>query len=427
MKAIGRSPILFHSLCLLISAVFAASAVKADEGSPEADIQRIIARLESGDDADRKEARATLQNLAGRAGKNDKTRRPVSLALIEIAGNTTLSDVTRVSALQVLPRVGRYEAVRPVAGMLKSENPKLRDAARQSLEALPVPTATKPLRDALKTATGEFRVALVQSVGKRQASLSVGLLLPKATSDEERALRLAALAALAEIGDRSAKDVIDAAVANVTADDRDAVLASFTRFAWRLRETSEGGASRRAFLKLAELEGKWCVAGIEGLGKTGVRREVPLLLSFLDSEAETIRHAARQALGVLRGSALDIAAIVDTADTPLARRAELLDVLALRKDASRVADSIVKASHHHAPEVRGSAAGALARLDVDTAGARLMALLADADASVKKRTSKVLVMWKADGAHAFLEKQRDATPDAGLRASLEAILEARKA
>ena len=92
-----------------------------------------------------------------------------------------------------------------------------------------------------------------------------------------------------------------------------------------------------------------------------------------------------------------------------------------------MADSIVKASHHHAPEVRGSAAGALARLDVDTAGARLMALLADADASVKKRTSKVLVMWKADGAHAFLEKQRDATPDAGLRASLEAILEARKA
>jgi len=426
MKAIGRSPILFHSLCLLISAVFAASAVKADEGSPEADIQRIIARLESGDDADRKEARATLQNLAGRAGKNDKTRRPVSLALIEIAGNTTLSDVTRVSALQVLPRVGRYEAVRPVAGMLKSENPKLRDAARQSLEALPVPTATKPLRDALKTATGEFRVALVQSVGKRQDSLSVGLLLPMATS-EERALRLAALAALAEIGDRSAKDVIDAAVANVTADDRDAVLASFTRFAWRLRETSEGGASRRAFLKLAELEGKWCVAGIEGLGKTGVRREVPLLLSFLDSEDETIRNAARQALGVLRGSAQDIAAIVDTADTPLARRAELLDVLALRKDASRVADSIVKASHHHAPEVRGSAAGALARLDVDTAGARLMALLADADASVKKRTSKVLVMWKADGAHAFLEKQRDATPDAGLRASLEAILEARKA
>jgi HEAT repeat protein len=350
----------------------------------------------------------------------------VSLALLEGIGDEKLTVDARVTLLRVLPAVGRYESVRPVAKLLSTtKNVRLREASRAALEAIPVVTAVKPLRDAMKTATGDFRVALVRSLGKRQDSLSVGLLLALTTSDE-RPLRLAVIAALAEIGDRSAHDVIESAVATATPEDRDAILTSYTRYAWRLGETAEGGASRRVFLKLTHMEKKWRVAGIEGLARAGIRKEAPLLLAFLDHADESTRLAARDALKKLRGSAQAIATIAVNSKTPVERRRELIDVLAARKDVAGVARFIVQGSSDPSASVRESSARALARLDVKTAGSQLIALLADGEASVREATSKALAVWNVDGARAFLESQRDMTTSDDVRRSLTLILERRK-
>ena len=416
------------ALILAVSAFYTTfeDGLLAAPSDQNQDFADVIRKLESEEPTSRAAAKQSLEMRCKLAidSKNVKVKRALSKTLLETIARDELKLSTRIALLDFLPRVASYEAVRPVALLLSSKrDPGLRDAARQALEDLPVVTALKPLREALDSARGEFRLAIIQSLGKRQDSLAVGKLLPLAEG-ENPAVRLVSLGALAEIGDRSAFDTIETAVNNTTPENRESILTSYTRFAWRLRETREGGASRRIFLRLCTMESRWSLEGVGGLAKAGVKKDLPVLLSLLDRNTDTdsekapeMRKACLDALKELRGAGKALGAVILDPETAVARRQDLLGVLAARKDVMKATKAIVQSATDVAAEVRMASIHALVKLDVDTAGEALIKLALDSTLTVRHEATKALRDWKAEGAREFLKEKAKASEE--LRKLLE--------
>jgi hypothetical protein len=176
-----------------------------------ATISELSKDLCSGEQVKAYQARKELTKTAGEAGKDGAKRgelaKELAAALAAITpakdgrGEPTLESIRFVEGAADLCRalalVGGDMEVPVVKKCL--ENIDLREPARACLQWLNCQAATDALIEALKTASGtEFRVGLVNALGRKSGSSVVDTLKGVAAEDQEPEVRLAAAEALAE-------------------------------------------------------------------------------------------------------------------------------------------------------------------------------------------------------------------------------------
>jgi HEAT repeat protein len=112
------------------------------------------------------------------------------------------------AACQKLRMIGTANAVPALAALLTDE--RLSQAARHTLEGLPVPEAGTALRDALGRTSGALKAGVIESLGWRAEAASVSSIKPSLT-DADPIIAAAAAAALGRIGGAEAVVALNAA------------------------------------------------------------------------------------------------------------------------------------------------------------------------------------------------------------------------
>jgi HEAT repeat protein len=340
-------------------------------------IAALARELATGDLGRREAADRELEAICLRAGRPGagEERRAVAQALIEVLG-AELPASAKVWLIRRLGLIGQYEAVRPLEVYLAPGQPReLRDAALEAIAINPTTPALRALRNALEKADGELKGAVMRALGARRDLLSVGPILDIARGGDAELQRIA-FASLADIGERSALDTFTQTIDQKSGGERDELLELYVRYAYRLQENGEGGAARRIFLRLLELGGRWRIAGIIGLGKTGIPSEAPVVLGALDDADPALRAAALEALTTLRGALDGIFKRLESAPAPL--QAALLEVLARRDDAGSsplLLAAVDKAIASKDAAVQIAAVEVLAKVRGEAAATRLIVLL----------------------------------------------------
>ncbi len=356
-------------------------------------VGELVGQLAGEDPAARAAADRELEGICLRSTRPGASseRRAVAGALVEALGREDLPASAQLWVVRRLGQIGQYEATRPLERLLgDASNPALRDEARRALEAIPTIPALRALRKALASAEGEFRGAIIRSLGQRRDLLSVGPILDIARSGPPE-LRLVALEALAEIGERSALDALVEALESAEGDARERLLEIYVRFAYRLKENQEGGAARRIFIRLMEMGGRWRVAGLVGIGQTGIPSEVPAVMKAVEDDDPAVRAAALTALESLRGGLPAIVERLD--DAPPALRAGLIRALGRRRDAAtdeRAIDALIAATGSTHDGVRAAALGALANVRGERAANAFVELLGAGDESVRGAAERAI-------------------------------------
>ena len=314
---------------LLVVAVGSLGAAETPN-NVAAQLDALVEAVKSGEASRIAAADRAFQALclaAARPGAPDE-RKAVATSLAGRLGDT-IPAAAKLLVVRQLQAIGREESVGALAKLLADRSEAgLWEAARRALESNPTAMALRALRKAYTGASGEARIALIQSLGARCDILSLGELLSDGRSDE-RNLKLAALEALSRLGDRQAVDVFEETL-KAQSPDRPRIVALYFQLAGSMGEGEEGGASRRVYLRFLSGSPEERCAAITGLGSAGIPTEAPALLDALDDPHSPTRDAAREALARLRGATKAIGERLAAAKTT-ARRVELIRILGARR------------------------------------------------------------------------------------------------
>jgi len=156
-----------------------------------------------GDDTQARYALNSLSHYAGRPGAGAQR----ILLSKEYAKALVLDPDKDVQVFLIaqLQMVGGDESVKTLASYLKDE--RLCDPAARALLAIGSKSAEKAFLRAWNSAIKKARPIFIKALGEMQSQAAVKKLLPVAEGDEP-ALRILALAALANIGDPRAREVL---------------------------------------------------------------------------------------------------------------------------------------------------------------------------------------------------------------------------
>jgi len=313
-----------------------------------------LAAIAAGDD--HTAARAAWLSLeaivadATRPGAESK-RKAVSLALVEVLEKSADRPVEfRRELLRLLARVARGEAVPALARLL--DDPELREMARWALARIPTNSAARALGDAISRSKGEFKIALMGALARNPyVGAALGALIAQ-TRDPDPKVRLAALDALASVGNPRAAQAVFEMVRDAEGDELEAMLSDYLRFAEALLRNHQFQAARRVYEDVFERarSERFKVAAVAGLGKVRSGQPVPLLLKALTEGTPPVREAAEAALGELRAKGVgDI--LVATAKAAAAPRlkATFLRILLARKE-KRASEAFRQALEEKNPE-----------------------------------------------------------------------------
>lgn len=243
----------------------------------------------------------SLDRAGASAAATESGRRAfVVAALAKLTGPTPV-EVQRL-LVERLGWLGKYEAVRPLGKILgdSSADPRLREAARRALETIPMVTVKKALRDALPTASGSLRIGILRSLGIRRDALAVQYMLA-AARDPDVEVRLAAIEAMALVGEISSVGVLEEALRQYKGTRLLRVRRAYLRLADSLVENSERGTARRIYDRAMNLGTAESCAALIGFARAGLQSEVQRIVRLTSSENAELRAAALEAAAMLPG------------------------------------------------------------------------------------------------------------------------------
>jgi HEAT repeat protein len=281
-----------------------------------------------------------------------------------------LSQVRLVGKQESIPSLRRYlhdeRLVAPAAGALLS---------------IGGPQATRALLAALDEAPASARVALVFALGEARSREAVKKLLPLADSPDE-GLRQAALFALANIGDPSARSVFSRPREGAPRKAAPALDLLYARRLLETGRTSEGLSAARAALDDSGRSGASSQAPValsllvSALGP----RALPDLLAAADSPDRAFRGVALLLAEQILGSEATLRWVEKARAAPPERRADIVAMLGRRGDAAAL--PFVRETLRSVDEVvRLVAIPAATRLGGAAVLPDLLALLGSADAT----------------------------------------------
>jgi len=342
----------------------------------------------AGDDTQVRYALSGLARYVSRPGGEHDRRMAAGVFL------DALEDIPEVEVqaflIQQLQWVGQDESVKPLAAYLNDE--RLGDPAARALVAIGTPAAEGVLLDALGEAGGDRQVSLIKALGDLESEDAAPVVSDFAAS-ESRAVRLAALYALGNIGHRSSGGIFEAAVREAAADEAAEISAYYIRYAQRLAEDG-----RR----------KQCV---------NICREL-----LANPPAPHVRAAALTTLvDVLGDGALDdLMAAMDSDDPALRGTALLLaDSIEGRRATGRWADKLKDVT----PATRVQILRMLGRQGAGAARSALRKSLRDSDLNVRLAAIEALArLGGADALDDLLDHLEDTDAPEDVAAVKEALL-----
>lgn len=350
-----------------------------------------------------------------------KDRAVVAAALLSALSRATDKDVLAffISQLQL---AGGAESVRPLEKYLADE--RLVDPAARALLVIGAPASS--FLNALAVAPPAARPALVEALGRMRSRAAVPRLLTLADA-KDAALRGAALAALANIGDPAAGPVLSRVRLEAPYRERAEAPALYLLYARRLAENGQKDAALAAARSV--------LAGYTGPGEAQHASAALALVASLRGGAaldDLLAAAGSPAPGV-RGAALDLAdAIPGSAATarwvekgrasagPL--RVAIVAMLGRRGDASAL--PFVRESLASPDEaVRAAAIPAAAKLGRDAVLPDLLALVPKAGAAESAALRAALLGYPAEAVVPQALALVDATPMPAKAALVDVVAE----
>ena len=298
----------------------------------------------------------------------------------------------------LLQKTGKAEIVKPLARFLFQ--PALTGPVVRALVATGAPEADAVLVKALKKAGGESAVAIIGGLSETRSRAAVPALLRLAESRDPE-IRAAALDALADIGDPSARTSLECVRVAAPAAERAGAAFRLLRFGRRLAES--GRAAEAAEIALPFLS-DYSVPGEDQIRATA-------LTLYADTAGEkdgwdALRAAAVSPDGKYRQKALDLAAeprkgwsaadwigLIDQAAPDV--QADLIRLLA-RRDEKAALPVIRGKIHSNESLVRQAAAVAAVHLDGAAAWDDLVPLFKSGDEAEVKTAKNTALLFSSD-------------------------------
>ncbi|HPD15654.1 MAG TPA: HEAT repeat domain-containing protein [Planctomycetota bacterium] len=332
-----------------------------------------------------------------------------------------------IAILEGLERIGTEEAVGPLARLLdarETELPSVREHARRALLKNPSPKAVDALRAALAKAEGaEWRVGLINALGERRDKAAAPALIAL-VKDDDQGVKLAAIEALARIGDKGAANLLAAASKGAPPRVWRIAIVSYLLLADRLVEADDKAAALKLYQNLLGAEDFVKCGALIGVGRAGGPAELAVIFESLADPDPEIRGAAMTALNMMPAAAVNVAVTEKLRTAKPEVRVVLLRLLAGRGEAS-AAPTLVAAASDADEAVRIAAYEGLAALGDARALPPLIAALAKAQGKEQEAVRNAAARIRGKPATEALVKAMD-DADAALRVELLKTLAARK-
>jgi len=320
----------------------------------------------------------------------------------------------KFAALRILERVvpPDYD-VTPIAALLKSSDPVLREKARATLGRINTEPALKALRAALKGADANVQYAILDALAETKDAGSVRI-AGEMTNRSDARLRLAAARVLAWTGDPEHTKAVESVAARADDATRKDATDALLRLA-QVMETKDKAAANAIYARLLDAsEGAVLQAAAAGLARTGGAEAAERLAKLFEAPDIAVRHGVIDAVRRIEGDPvtgllLKAYAAARPEDTRI-----LLLALGCRKSAA-VIEPLRIAAASGDPIVRRSAFTALAETGLPEALDVLAA------AAVQPREGDIEYVQQALAALA--EKTKDLSQPAQLTKAYRRIFE----
>jgi HEAT repeat protein len=303
------------------------------EGAYAKVLDSLMPAMGSDNAAERSKPQQTFQGLCWHAGRPGADAERA--AVCKVIAARLAKDMPKpacVFLLSQLERIGTAESVNAAAALLADKDALVRESARRALQNNPAPEAANTLRAALgKADSPEWRVGLINALGARRDEASLKVLIQQAGTDDE-AVRTAAVEALARIGDKSAADVVTAAMSKGSDRAKGIATDAYLLLADRLCEKGDKATALPMYKKLLGASGHVKCAAIIGTGRAGGVAELPVIFDALADKDAKVRGAAISALVLMPGKEVTQAIAEKAKTAPPEMKAALLGVFVQRGD-----------------------------------------------------------------------------------------------
>jgi len=334
-------------------------------------------------------ARLAIQKIVyGASAPRATDRAAVAAALAEVAASPGRSGVRR-HALEMISFVGPDQVVPTLARLLGDR--EVREMARWALVRIPGKAAVRALADALPAADGEFKVGLINALGRRGSVVSTPI-LRRALTDKDEAVRIAAAEALGRIADPESEPLLSKLLASASGRERRAAQDACLRLAETLLaagRADRAGAMYRHLYREAQTDQAKCAA-LGGLAKVDKERAVPMLLKAMSSGESKLAGVAASALAAVPGEKATkmIAAAVGRSRPEV--RLRLIGTLGNRRDAAALPVLFAVVERDRDAKVREAALLAMGQIGSPAAVPMLAKAAGDADEPVRMAAATAL-------------------------------------
>ena len=399
------------------------------ELSPEA-LAELCDRLVEPGTGDDTQARMALNGLTWyTASDGSAVQRAKYIGVLCAALEGDRPSEVKTFLIRQLQLVGDERAVPALGALLGDE--QLYNPAAQALLAIGGERAATAFREALPSAQGPQRVAVIDALGVLRDQQSVPILAKDAEAASED-VRAAAIAALANIGGEAAAGHVRMPPGSASWSEVSQAWGRLLRACrqsdkpvlppWMLpllpQPSEDGSPKHLTHVRCAALHDM-----AEAFGAAGV----PEVVVGMASQNPEIRMAAIETAVTHPGEGVTAAYVeqMEKDETPPALRADILKVLERRGDATAFS-AAQRALEDPDKRVRIAAISAVAALDEDRAAGQLVSLLYDReDQDERQAVQQALAGMRGARASEYLGLQMESAPPPARVALIEVLADRR--
>ncbi len=294
----------------------------------------------------------------------------------------------RIAAYRGLVQAQKEKAVPQVIALLKDPNADLKLAAGKFIAEMPGAAATKAFADSLSTLDPQGQVVLIGALETRQDKLAAAA-VTKAVDSGDAAVKIAAIKALAVLGDAGSVEKLTT-VAAAGGEPGKAAQQTLGRL------SGNGVDDKIVAIIGSSAEGPVRAAAIGGVIDRAKTTAMPALLKAARDGNADVQKAACRALGDLAGDkelAAMVGLVIDAKSAGQRGNVEraMTAMIARVKtvDPQAVIDGMAKGT----PEAKASLLGLLPQIGGDKALAAVRANLTSATPDIKKAAIRSLAEW----------------------------------
>jgi predicted dehydrogenase/HEAT repeat protein len=285
-----RSP--WQLAVFLIASVLAlglGSPARAQSAMPLEEALAKVAAYEVGDD---QAPFAALDRLTGSASSSpEKIKEMEQVLLKALAGNSTLAGKQQIC--RELKVVGSAASVPALAKLLGAA--ETAEMARYALERIPGPVVSQALRAELSKTSGNVKIGIVNTLGRRKDAGAVSALRALIPGSDPL-LAAAAAGALGQIADPAAVSAIALARPKTQGALRADVDEAYLHAAEQMAQRGDNKAAFAIFKELSATSEPEItqIGALRGLALSGGKDAVPLLTAALKEDPKVQAQAIRQ-------------------------------------------------------------------------------------------------------------------------------------